>query len=53
MTTKRFHLIRLVAFALAALTITTTLNLLVDVGAHLHDAFCANHGWVNSGHQRA
>lgn len=47
MMTKSSDLIRLVVFSVAAMVVAAALNLLIDVGARLHDIFCVTHGWFS------
>ena len=38
--------VKILAVSLAALVLTASLNLLVDMGALAHDIACPTHGWV-------
>lgn len=42
---KRPDLIRIGLGAVAALAIATSVNVLIDLGAVIHDVVCSSHGW--------
>ena len=37
----------ILALSIAALAMATSLNLLIDAGALVHDITCPTHGWVS------
>ena len=39
--------VTVLVLSLVALALTTSLNLLVDVGALAHDIICPTHGWIS------
>lgn len=39
-------LVTAIVLSIAALVLTTSINLLVDAGALAHDIICPTHGWI-------